>query len=94
MIYFPNLSARFILNENTDHEISLRNINYLDQTNALEENAKELNYDFFNKIARFLKVTSGTHSLMKNFESESLFSKYRHSNVLKKMNKLMEALGY
>lgn len=87
MIYFPNLTPHFYPSSEIDHEINTRNITYLNH------DRKDISSEFFNKIARFLKVTSGTHSLTKNFEPESLLSKHRHSQVLCRMNRLMEALG-
>lgn len=77
-----------------------QNIDYLQRSsddnneNMIEDNnTTTLSYDFFNKIARFLKVSSGTHSLVKNFEEEDLISKHRNLKVLKRINKLMEVLG-
>lgn len=47
----------------------------------------------FNKIARFLKISSGNHSLTKYFEEEGLLSKYKNLMVLRKINRLMTILG-
>jgi hypothetical protein len=47
----------------------------------------------FDKIARFLKISSGTHNLTRLFEEDTMLSKYKHQLVLTRMNRLMEALG-
>lgn len=59
----------------------------------MDENDAPLCLNFFNKIMRFLKVCSGTHNLTRLFEEDSGIFKYKHQLVLKRINKLMEALG-
>lgn len=44
-------------------------------------------------MARFLKVSSGTYSLVKNFEEESILSKHTNLKVLRKANRLLQVLG-
>ena len=49
--------------------------------------------ELFNKIARFLKVSSGTYNLTKTFQEEPLVSKYKNQFILTYIDELMAVLG-
>ena len=91
LIYYPNLTAHFANGENIDHQFKNDDINFEHEEKGemINENSTEISFDFFNKIMRFLKVSSGTHNLTRLFEEESLLSKYKNQLVLSRMNRLM-----
>jgi len=47
----------------------------------------------FNKIARFLKVSSGTYNLNRSYDEEPLVSKYKNQFILSYIDELMTVLG-
>ena len=49
--------------------------------------------ELFNKLARFLKVSSGTYNLNRSFEEEPLVSKYKNQFILRYIDELMTVLG-
>jgi hypothetical protein len=44
-------------------------------------------------MARFLKISSGTYNLTRNFEEEPLVSKYKNQYILTYVDQLMTVLG-
>ena len=49
--------------------------------------------ELFNKMAIFLKVSSGTYSLTRFFEEEPLMVKYKNQFILGYIDDLMTAIG-
>ena len=39
--------------------------------------------ELFNKMTRFLKVSSGTYNLSRNYEEEPLVNRYKNQYILK-----------
>ena len=71
MVLFPNLTSSFSSNKNIDHFFKNNDISFKAESDKGEEMKDEgdskISFSFFNKIMRFLKVTSGTHNLTRLF---------------------------
>jgi len=62
----------------------------------MEEEAMHLNdhwIEMFNKMIRFLKISSGTYNLSRAYEEEPLVSRYKNQYILKYVDELMVVLG-
>lgn len=109
LLFYPNLTTSFLKEEmmqvedregeeceydNYVHDqrigFNLGDDEMMGQAPEKMENWMEL----FNKIARFLKVSSGTYNLTRNFEEEPLVSKYKNQFILSYLDELMTVLGH
>jgi hypothetical protein len=52
-----------------------------------------INYDIFDKISIFLKISSGTHSLNKIGEEDNAIEKYCNYKIMKYGGSLFRILG-
>jgi hypothetical protein len=69
-----------------DNHIQDPRITQLLEHNDLHEDPMHLNdhwIELFNKMTRFLKVSSGTYNLSRTYEEEPLVNRYKNQYILK-----------
>ena len=108
LMLFPNLTTAFVqqqMSQTEDREsgqiceydnyVVDARINMPLARGEMEGEGQVQDYwiELFNKMARFLKVSSGTYNLNRSFEEQPLVSKYKNQYILRYVDELMMVLG-